>query len=65
MRRRIVRRIAPAIAALAVLSLAFVGLTATGSDASATTRFDMVRSAAAVNVRLSSRCPCPRARGAA
>jgi len=48
-RRRIVRRVAPAIAALVVLSIVFVGFAANGSDASTTTRFDMARSAAAVN----------------
>ncbi len=47
-RNRVVRRVAPAFAALAMTSIAFVGFTASGSDASATTRFDMVRSAAAV-----------------
>src|SRR5262245_52396072 len=49
MQRRIVRRVGSAIAALAVTSLAFVGLTANGSEAATTTRFEMVRSAAAVN----------------
>ncbi len=48
-RHRIVRKVAPAFAALSLTSVAFVGLTATGSDASSTTRFDMARSAAAVN----------------
>jgi hypothetical protein len=49
MRQLIVRRIAPTLAALAALSMAFIGLTATGSEASTTTKFDLARSAAAVN----------------
>jgi hypothetical protein len=49
MRRRIVRRGVPAFAALALISLAFVGLAANGSEASTTTQFDMVRSASAQN----------------
>jgi hypothetical protein len=48
-RNRVVRRVGPAFAALAITSFAFVGLTANGSEASSTTRFDMVRSTAAVN----------------
>jgi hypothetical protein len=48
-RRHIMRRVVPAIGALALTSVVFVGLTANGSDASSTTRFDMARSAAAVN----------------
>jgi hypothetical protein len=48
-RRHIIRRVVPAIGALALTSVVFVGLTANGSDASSTTRFDMARSAAAVN----------------
>jgi hypothetical protein len=49
MERRIVRRVAPVVATLAVGVAAFVGLSANGSDASTTTRFDMARSAAAEN----------------
>ena len=49
MRRRSFRRTAPAFAVLALTSIVFVGLTANGSDASTTTRFDLARSAAAVN----------------
>jgi len=49
MRRRIVRKVIPMLTGLAVISAAFVGLVANGSDASTTTDFDMVRSTAAVN----------------
>ena len=49
MRRRIVRRVAAPFAALAMTSLVLVGLTASGSEASTTTTFQMARSAAAVN----------------
>jgi hypothetical protein len=47
--RRIVRRIAPALAGLALATAGYVGLSADGSGASTTTRFDMVRSTGAVN----------------
>jgi len=49
MRRRIVRKVAAPFAALAMTSLVLVGLTASGSEASTTTKFQMARSAAAVN----------------
>src|SRR4051794_14614666 len=49
MRRRIIRRVAAPFAALAMTSLVLVGLTASGSEASTTTKFQMARSAAAVN----------------
>jgi hypothetical protein len=48
MRRRVLHTVVSASAALAMTSMAFIGLTASGSEASATTQFDMVRSAAAV-----------------
>jgi hypothetical protein len=47
MMKSIVRRVAPAFGAVAVASIGFIGLAASGSDASTTTQFDMVRSAAA------------------
>jgi len=49
MRRRIARRFAAPFVALAMTSLVLVGLTASGSEASTTTKFQMARSAAAVN----------------
>jgi len=48
-RSRIARVIVPTIGVLALASIVLVGVAATGSDASPTTEFDMVRSAAAVN----------------
>jgi hypothetical protein len=47
MRGKVLRKVAPGIAALSVASVGVVGLVATQSDASVKTQFDMVRSTAA------------------